>query len=634
FVVLSCWLSDPIIIELNMALKSAVASKIMREVIHSLKKEGDWKVLIVDKLSMRMISACCRMHEIMSEGITLVEDVSKKREPLPLEAIYLLQPTRESVQLLMADFSGVRMQYRAAHVFFTEACPDDLFSELCKSPTSKFIKTLKEINIAFLPYESQVFSLDSPDTIFHYFLGNQAGKAQHLDRIAEQIATLCASLGEFPTIRYRAFNETNHQFANAINFKLEQYKADDPSMGEGPQKDRSLLIVLDRGADPVTPLLHELTFQAMAYDLIPIENDVYKYVSTTAGDEREREVVLDERDDLWVELRHLHIAVVGQNVTAKLKQFSDSKRMGAGGTGVRDLAQMMKKMPQYQKELSAYSTHFHLAEDCMRAYTGRVDKLCKVEQDLAMGCDADGEKVRDHMRAIVPILLDASVTAYDKLRIILLYVIHKTGVSEENLAKLLQHGQIPEQEKPILLNAANLGVPVIQDGKGGVGGLMDGGRRKAAQPYLPSHRRERENATQYQLSRWTPFIKDVMEDAIEDRLDQKMFPFLGSVPQRPRPGGAVPSRYGQWHQQQKGPQQKAAGPRLIVFFAGGFTYSEMRCAYEVSQAARQRNWEVIVGGTHILTPEGFLADLKRCCQEGALEQASGGAAAGGPSSAA
>jgi len=219
---------------------------------------------------------------------------------------------------------------------------------------------------------------------------------------------------------------------------------------------------------------------------------------------------------------------------------------------------------------------------------------------LAMGEDAEGEKIRDHMRNIVPILLDESLTIKDKIRIILLYIQSKNGITEENLTKLIQHAQIPNEDRDMITNLALVGCNVV----------VDCNRKKIWQ----IKRKKRINDQTYQMSRWTPIVKDIIEDAIDDKLDNSHFPFLGGSQRHGQTGFSqtAPSsgRYGGWHSKDAtaGPTKAKNVPRIIVFVMGGACFSEFRAGYEVTND--RKNWEVIVGGSQILTPEGFLKEVK------------------------
>ncbi|KAE8611006.1 hypothetical protein XENTR_v10012299 [Xenopus tropicalis] len=478
----------------DFGLKSTVWQKIKTEVLDDCRKGDEWKILLLDHFTTKLLTSCCKMTDLLQEGITVVEDLFKKRQPVEhMKAIYFISPNEKSVDCLVNDFnSKSASKYKAAYVYFSDVCPDSLFNKL-KSCHPKTIKRCKEISISFFPKESQVFLLNVPKA-FHllYSPDKAVDKETAIQTIAQQIVTLCATLEENPGVRYKKEPLDNaEELANLVEEQLVQYyKMDEKDQFKA--KTQSQLLIVDRGFDPFSTILHELTFQAMVYDLLPIENDIYKY-RTESALAKDKEARLDESDELWVKIRHKHIANVLEEIPKLVKEISSSKKETEGNISISKLADIMKKMPHIRKQIGKQTLHLSLAEDCMQKFRGRLEKLCKAEQDLALGSDAEGQKVKDHMRVLLPILISNDLDNYDKIRAILLYIFVENGTSQENLDRLITHAKI-EGGGDVLKNWKYLGVPIVPKST----------QRRPA-------RRDRSKEETFQLSRWTPIIKDVIE---------------------------------------------------------------------------------------------------------------------------
>ena len=144
--------------------------------------EKGWKVLIVDDSTLSIISAACRLSDLMQKNITVVEKLEKPRQPFPkMEAVYFIAPVEESAKLFYEDLQ--KKKYDAFHVYFSNISPTSIIKIIGASKNKSLVKTCVDLNMDFLALEANLFSFREEDDIKKAFFSKQQ------DAYAEEIAT-------------------------------------------------------------------------------------------------------------------------------------------------------------------------------------------------------------------------------------------------------------------------------------------------------------------------------------------------------------------------------------------------------------------------------------------------------------
>ncbi|KAK4039089.1 protein transport protein sec1 [Parachaetomium inaequale] len=600
-----------------------------KAIINAIRRtaQNDWKVLVIDETTKKIIDSSINEDDILNHNIANIERIEDRREPNPdMDAIYLLSPQPHIVDCLLADFE--RRRYRRGFIIWTGSLPDPLQRRLdvarrqMGGPPDLLL-------VDFYPRESHLVTFREPSSFL--VLYNPSCNdlvARHLRTLASKIASICITLQEFPKIRYyqppeHATHEARvlcRHLARFVQEELDGYQQFDRNFPPQSQRPQSVLLITDRSMDLMAPLIHEFTYQAMAHDLLPIKDQENGKVTfhmtinekTAAAEEKDMELV--EKDTVWVNNRHRHMKDTIDKLMSDFQKFLDQNPnfagKNAGTTNLNDIRDMMAGLPQFQEMKQAYSLHLTMAQEAMNIFQKyKLADIASVEQTLATGLDEDYKKPKNVLDQVVRLLDDPDVAPADRLRLIAVYVLYRDGLIDKDITRLLWHASLQRsrdsQDQTVIENLSLLGARPLKDLKE---------PRQPLPPLFPPPPNAKTAVPddEYALSRFEPAIKQMLERLSAGDLDPSLFPYV--VP--PTDGSGADSSFGgtQGSLRSAAPRWASANrrqaenrQRVIVFVAGGATYSEARACYEV---ADKLNRDVFLATSHMVTPGRFIADLR------------------------
>ncbi|XP_051113716.1 SNARE-interacting protein KEULE-like isoform X3 [Andrographis paniculata] len=639
--------------------RQASRDRLLYEMLQT-SKPGDsrssWKVLIMDKVTVKVMSHSCKMADITDQGVSLDEDLYRRRQPLPsLDAIYFIKPTKENVILLLSDMSGREPLYRKAYVYFSSSISKDLVSRIKRdSSVLRRIGALREMNLEYFSIDSQGFITDHVNALEELF-GQDAETSHRVDMclntMAKRIATVFASLKEFPYVWYRTArgleDATTVTFRELIPTKLaaavwdniSSYKS---SIRNFPQTETcELLLIVDRSVDQIAPIIHEWTYDAMCHDLLELEGTkyVHEVPSKSGGQPDRKEVLLEDHDPIWLQLRHTHIAEASERLHEKMMSFASKNKAAqlqqrdGSALSTRDLQKLVQSLPEYNAQMEKLSLHVEIAGKLNKIIKDEgLQELGQLEQDLVFG-DAGTKEMINYLRR-------KEDKSENNLRLMMIYAaVYPEKFEGDKASKLMQLAKLSDAEMKVVKNMKFIeGYNSKKDLKGAFSLFFSSGKRKH------STRKDRPGEEEtWALLRFYPMIEELIEKLSTRELPKDEYQCMNGpstsshgsqakteassatsvqAVQSTGPHSMRSRRTPSWARSRssdggylsdsslksESSDFKKMGQRIFIFIIGGATRSELRVCHKLTSKLRR---EVVLGTTSIDNPDNYIKKLQR-----------------------
>jgi len=401
-----------------------------------------------------------------------------------------------------------------------------------------------------------------------------------VDRTVDGVTSLLLSMKKLPVIRYLASStkciRLAREVAERVNTEGELFSF------RNKRRSPPLLLIIDRREDPVTPLLKQWTYQAMAHELIGIHNNVLDLSKCPGGKKDMEELVMDSRSDTFYrDNMYLNFGEIGENIKQLVDEYQAAAPQKGTTASIEDLQTLMQDMPEIRAKSGAVSKHVALVFEFKRqTETRMLMELSQVEQELAV--------TQDHAAAceqVANMLHNPRVSPTDALRLVMLYNLryeNNTANALQEFMDLLSEKGLDAGELALVQKAAHYGGMARRS--------FDIFENKDTMARMRSFIKQPLKDIKNVYTQHTPLLQEILRDLFASKLDPALFPATGG-----------------------GRGLIEAPEEVIIFMMGGATYEESLCVASFNEELQKANVDarVILASTHFHNSDTFLEEVER-----------------------
>ena len=565
------------------------------------------KVLLLDASTTQTVSCVYSQTEILSREVYLVSRLDDSSQnpnlgehinangsvsnlndltmsmPSHLKAVCYLRPTDINAGLLVRELASPR--FSEYHIFFSGVVSGGLLRLVAENDEQELVKQVQEFYGDFLPINEDLVTLNCRNTLAMSAATGTAWARDlaHLyERNRRGVEGMLLSLRKQPTqIRYQRSSALAQQLARDVSDSI----ASDQIFHFRKSGSGTLLLILDRLDDPVTPLLSQWTYQAMVHELLGLNNNrVILRGAPNIAKDLEEVVLSAQQDEFFRKNRHANFGELGEAIQKLLNDYQkhtashDPSRLNS----IEDMQRFMEKFPELRSQSHNVSKHVALMGELARLVDiCSLMDVSQFEQELACADDHSA-----HMKELMEKLDSPSVKIPDKLRLGMLYALRYEDSGNVNLVKTaMARGGVSEDMIGLVDTVLRYG------GSKARGPGLYGERSKDLMTKMTKSILTSVQGVSNVYAQHVPVLMDTVQSICRGKLRMDSHPYLVGKP----PGA--------------GAGNDPVPEDIIVFMAGGVTYEE---ATKIEEFNRTNPFKVkvILGGSTIHNSTSFLEELK------------------------